>query len=269
MFSRVLFAPEGEGASGGGGGIPAAAPAVAPPATTAPATAPAATAPSATAAPTQPDPATDPNWFKPRLEHERRAGSEAILRELGVTDVSVAKEAIAAAQAAAEARKSAEQRALEASQKLTAEQTEAARLRSITQEHAARMIGVLTAEQQAAVRAIAGDNDPAGQLHAINVLGPTWAKAAAESAAAKDDEVTISDTELAELESQVATLKAARAGRAVPGATTAPAATAPASGATTSPPDHKTAYRAARERNPFAAAAYGLQHAGEVYRTKS
>jgi hypothetical protein len=253
MKSRMLFAPAGEVAGGGGEAAPVvqtvatAAPVVpaatAAPAATVPVVVPAAAAVAAPVA-AVPD-AADPNWLRPRLAREVETARRALLAELGVTDPAAAKAAIADANAAAEAKKSAEQRALEASQRLTAEQGETARLRAITQEHAARMIGVLTPAQQAAVRELSPDTDPAGQLRAIGVLGPTWAAAAAASVAPAAATTTVPAP-----------------------ATTAPAATAPAGGVSTSEPDHKAVYRTTRTTNPFAAAAYGLENADKVYATK-
>jgi hypothetical protein len=95
------------------------------------------------------------------------------------------------------------------------------------------MLGVLTAEQQAAVKAIAGE-DPAKQLQAITALGPTWSSTPAPAA---------------------------------------PANTAPPPGPPGaephSPPDHRAVYESERAKNPFAAAAYGLRNSSEVFKPRS
>lgn len=253
MFGRKHFAPEGEGAGGGSAAavvVPAAVPAAAPVVAPAAAVVPAVAAVAPAAATPAVDPTTDPSWIKARLEREAATVRARTLAELGVTDVPAAKAALASANAAAEATKTAEQRALEATGRVTALSTENERLASITREHAGRMIGVLTPEQQVAIRALAPDTDPAGQLQAIGVLGPTWAAASAATAAA-----------VAAAAPPAATAPAA--------ASTAPGATAPTGGPTTSPPDHRSVYQASRSKNPFAAAAYGLEHASEVYRPKA
>ena len=174
-----------------------------------------------------PNPEQDPNWLKPRLEQAERAAERKVLETLGVTDVASASKAIAAAKAAEEAGKSAETRAAELAASLKTAQTEAERLTSVTREHAARMLGVLTSEQQEAVKAVAGD-DAGKQLQAIGALSKTWA-------AAKQAE---------------------------------PVNTAPVGGPPsdpTSPPDHRSTYQSLKATNPFAAAAYGLSHASEVF----
>lgn len=249
MQARILFAPEGEPV--GGGAVPAvvAAPAVVPAPVAAAVVPPVAAVPVAATPPAAVDPATDPAWFKPRLEREAAAARTKLLGELGATDLAGAKAAIAAAKAAEDANKSAQQIATETGARNTALSAENERLAAITREHAGRMLGVLTTEQQAAVRALSPDTDPAGQLHAIGVLGPTWAAATAAVIAA--------------------TAAATPAVVAPPAASTAPGATAPTGGAVTSPPDHKSVYAASRAKNPFAAAAYGLEHASEVYRPKA
>lgn len=195
--------------------------------------APAATTAPATAAPQIPpaDANAEPFWLKGRLERAEEQARKALLTELGITDPGAAKAALEAAKKAEEANKTAEQRAAELAQKLGTVQTEAERQAAVIQEYAARMFGVLTADQQGAVKAIAGD-DPAAQLRAINALGPTWAKQAEAAAPAP----------------------------APKPATTAPAPDAPAGAATGSPPDHRAVYSDMRSRNPFAAAAYGLEN---------
>lgn len=210
----------------------------APAGTPAPAAPPATPDPSTVAQTPVPTPASpDPTWLAPRLENAKRTGERAVLEALGVKDAAEAKAAIAAYNASKEAQKSIEQRALEAEQRATAALSESDRLRAVATEQAARMLVVLTPEQQDAVKAIAGD-DPALQLRAIGALGPTWA---AERRAA-----------------QPATPQ-------TPAATTTTPPTAPASGGTAAPPDHRSAY--AQQSNPFARAAYGYAHP-EVYEPK-
>jgi hypothetical protein len=168
-----------------------------------------------------------------RLARAAESAQRKLLADLGVDDLAKAKAALDAAKASEEANKSAEQRALESASAAKSAQAEADRLRAIATEHAARMLGVLSAEQQSAVKAIAGD-DPAAQLRAIGALGPTWVKQASADAPP-------------------------------PPATTAPAPNAPAPTTAGSPPDHRAVYAAL---NPFERAAYGMSNP-QVYDPKS
>ncbi len=177
------------------------------------------TAPAKKATP----PKEDEAWIGERLERERNK----LLKDLGVTDMDAAKAAIKSANESAESKKSSEQKAVELTGKLAQIDAEKNRLLAITTEHAARMIGVLTAEQQAAVRNVAGE-DPALQLKAVHALAPTWAKEAPTSSA--------------------------------------PAPTAPAAIVPGAPANVKTEYATMKQSNPFAAAAYGLKNEVEVYK---
>ena len=199
---------------------------------------PAATA-APVAAPSAPASNEDPHWLKPRLEQAKAS----VLRELGVDDVEAAKKALAEAKAKADAEKTAAEKAAEYKAKFDTEAAEKARLAATVAEHAARMLMGLTAEQQKAVKDIAGD-DAAAQLRAIGALQPTWAAQRATQAAEA----------------------AAAAPAAVAPATTSPAPSAP-NGAVTSPPDHRAIYVELRRSNPFAAAAYAEQHP-EAYAAK-
>ena len=199
--------------------------------TTAP-VAPAAPAPGTPPAPAPgTEPTVDPNWLKPRLERERKAA----LRAAGFESEADAKAAADAQRAAADAKKTAEQRATELTSQAASEKARADGLLAVATEHAARMMVGLTAEQQAAVKAIAGD-DPAKQLSAIGALTPTWAK----------QSPTTTTTEKP--------------------ATTAPAATAP-NGTTPAPTDPRGVYESQRSQNPFAAASFGMANP-QVYTPK-
>src|SRR6185295_12261991 len=166
-----------------------------------------------------PTPEAEQPWLKARLEQAERSTERKVLERLGVTDFDAASKAIAAAKAIEEANKSAEQRAAELAASLQTTQQTASQQAAILTEHASRMLAVLTAEQQAAVKAVAGE-DAAKQLQAIGALAPTW-------------------------------------NAAVPAQTlnTAPGRNLPAQG-DQSPPDHKATYQSLRSQNPFAAAAY-------------
>lgn len=239
---------------------PPAPPAIAPPAAVTP------PAPVAAADP----PGVDPTWLATRLERAKGTGREGLLKELGADSLDAAKAAIAAAKAADEAKKSAEQRALEASNKVTQTEQALARTTALLKEQAGRMMMVLTQDQQKAVTEFAGE-DPQEQLRAIHHFAPLWAKAAATST----DDAEMSDEEIAKLETDLAEVKAARAGKqpavsAPPAASPPPANTAPPPGAPPgnapgSPPDHRAVYSQLTRTNPFKAAAYGLQNFGAVH----
>lgn len=179
-------------------------------------------------------PAQDPSWLKSRLERERTKGAKEALASAGFADEAAAKQAAADAKAAAESKKSAEQKAIEASKAAESEKARADSLLAIATEHAARMMVGLTAEQQGAVKAIAGE-DPARQLATIGALAPTWAKSTAPPTTEKP-------------------------------ATTAPPATAP-SGVTPAPTDARAVYESTRAQNPFAAATFGVANP-QVYTPK-
>ena len=212
-----------------------------PPPVAAPVAAPVATPPAATApAPVAPPPVADTNpaWLPERLTRAEEAARTALLKELGVSDPEKAKAAIKAAHDAEEAKKSAEQRAVELDAKLKGTQTEAERQAALIKEHAGRMLMALTPDQQKAISDFAGDN-PTEQLRAIHHFAPIWAKQADELAKA----------------TQAVTPPATPP--AAPPANTSPAPTAPPSNGVTSPPDTRATYQHLRSTNPFAAAAYG------------
>ncbi len=219
--------------------IPPVAPVVAPPAVVvAPPVAPVVTAP---VVPSEPD------WLPDRLKRHEATVQAALLKELGVDDPAAAKQAIADAKAAAEAKKTAEQRAAELDAKLKGSQTESEKQAALIKEHAGRMLMALTADQQKAVSDFAGDN-PSEQLRAIHHFAPLWAKAESDAATR------------AAAATPVATVTA-------PPANTSPAPIAPSSVTPGSPPDAAALYTSARTRNPFAAAAYA-QANPQAYETK-
>lgn len=223
-------------------------PAVNPVGTPAPATlvvpviAPVAPVPAPIAAPAVPvtppaDGAVDPAWLKGRLDRERAKGANEALSAAGFATTDEAKAAGAAAKAAADANKTAEQRATEANALATTEKQRADTALAAVKEHAARQIGALTAEQQAAVKAVAGD-DSVMQLRTIDALRPTWPTPATPAAG----------------------------GETVVAPTTAPSGGAP-NGSAPAPANARTQYEALRASNPFEAAAFAQTHP-EVYEPK-
>jgi hypothetical protein len=163
-----------------------------------------------------------------------------LLQELGVTDVDAAKAAIKAAADAVESQKSAAQKLGETLAERNTLKTEAERLRGVTSEWAARQMMGLSPEQQAAVKAIAGD-DAAAQLKAITALAPTWAKAPAGSPVA------------------VAPVQPAP-----PASGTAPPPTAPTSGSVSQQTPVEI-HAGLVKTNPFTAAEYAVANVREVF----
>lgn len=246
--------------------VPPAAPAAAtPPAVVTP-PAPAAVSPPAmipaaapVAVPAAPplassDAAVDPNWFKPRLERERKA----TLKAAGFDSEEDAKAAAKALKDQREAEKALATKLAERDVELTKTKTRAEQLEAATKEYAGRMLIGLTEAQKKAVSDIAGD-DPAAQIKAITALTPTWAKEEAAAVAAV----------AAAAPPAVATAPVAAApAAAAPPANTAPGRVAPVGG-DGSPPNHRAVYEKLKETNPFAAADYAMRHAADVYAAKS
>jgi len=203
------------------------------------------TPPATPPAPPTPPPATVPQppdesqpWFQERLSRAKSQEREALLAELGVKDPKVAKAAIDAAKKAEDDAKSVTDKLTETTSKLTRSETEAERLRSITTEWATRQMMALSAEQQTAVKAIAGE-DAAAQLKAITALTPTWAAATPPAPVPPAKPVP-------------------------PASGTAPPPTAPP-GTTVSEPNHAEVHAALLKTNPFAAADYAMAHLREVF----
>lgn len=207
---------------------------------------PAAPPPGSTLA--EPPAGQEPNWLTQRIQRASAGERESVLKELGVTDVGKAKEAISAANKAAEDAKSAGQKLGETSKTLETEKARADRLEAAVKDHATRQLATLTAEQQAAVRKIAPDADPAAQLQAIDALLPTWATPAVAA-------TTTTTTPGA---------SPAPAAPAAPAATTMPPANAP-NGTNTTPPDHKAEYQRLKATNPGAAVAYLHRFENQIY----
>ena len=181
-----------------------------------------------------------PEALSARLEQVRRAERAAFLAELGVTDPNEVKAALADAKAKAEAQKTDAEK-LAALNLRVAAQSEAL---TVAVSQAARSI---TAEQKAAVDAIAG-NDPAVWMKTYAALAPTWGASVTAQAAP------------APAAAQPATQPQATTPAATSAATpasTSPSGGAPAPGAPTqSPVDHAAVRKQLQAINPFAAARY-------------
>lgn len=117
----------------------------------------------------------DAKWLAPRLEQAQSSARKALLKELGVENLDDAKAVFADVNARKEATKTAEQKAVEATTKLTQAEKEAKEYKEIVRSHATTRLASLSEEQRKAVEAVAGD-DPATQLRTIEALSPTWSK---------------------------------------------------------------------------------------------
>jgi hypothetical protein len=175
-------------------------------------------------------------WFKERLERAAAQEREKLLAEIGAKDPKAAKAAVEAANKAAEEAKTVTDKLTDATKAQARAESEAERLRKISQEWAARQMLGLTEEQRKAVTDLAGD-DASEQLRAITALAPTWAKAATQTQALP----------------------------ATPATGTAPPPHAPEGGPSTSPPNHQQVHAALLKTNPIAAAEYAIAHVRDVF----
>jgi hypothetical protein len=194
------------------------------------------------AAPIVATPDLSPSWLPERLSRAEEQARAKLLQDLGVTDLEKGKAAIAAAAKAEEEAKSTGQKLGETAKERDTFKSEAERLRVVTAEWAGRQMMGLTAEQQAAVKAIAGD-DAAAQLKAITALTPTWGKAAPLPGSAP---------------------VAPPAAPPTPATGTAPPPTAPGS-TTISQQSPREVHAALAKNNPFAAAEFAMANLREVY----
>src|SRR5882672_11689010 len=131
---------------------------------------------SEAAAPKGKGDAHDQEWVTERLERQERK----LLKDLGAENMEEAKAAFAAIKARKEADKSFELKATELAEKLAKTTASNEQLNASLKTFASAKMSSLTAEQQAAVKAIA-KNDPAAQLETIEALAPTWVQQSATS----------------------------------------------------------------------------------------
>jgi hypothetical protein len=178
----------------------------------------------------------NPGWLAARLDQAKRTA----LAELGITDPEKAKKLLADAAKAEDEAKTQGQKLGETSKALEALQAENARQTEILKSHTATQMAALTPERQAAVRALAPDTDPAGQLRTIGVLAATWAATPPVAPPPVAPPVT-------------------------PPGGTAPPPNAPPPNGTVSPPDRKAEYEALKAKNPHAAAVFLNTHADAIY----
>jgi len=190
---------------------------------------------SEAAAPKGKGDAHDQEWVTERLERQERK----LLKDLGAENMEEAKAAFAAIKARKEADKSFELKATELAEKLAKTTASNEQLNASLKTFASAKMSSLTAEQQAAVKAIA-KNDPAAQLETIEALAPTWVQQSATSTPAVKPVVK---TVVANTSSS----------------TPAPAAV------TSGPVDKKAEFDRLNAMNPIAAGRFLLQHRAEIY----
>lgn len=154
--------------------VPAAHVAVAAPLPVAPVVVPAVVAPAApVVAPAAAAPVDDSERVnrivQDRLERDRKAR----LKDLGVESEDEVKAALTAHRAKLEADKTAEQKALETTNALTAERSKSTQYLAAIKDTADTELARVTPEQRAAVERIAG-SDPVAQLNTLRALASTW-----------------------------------------------------------------------------------------------
>ena len=173
-----------------------------------------------------------PEALSARLQQAKESERRSLLAELGVTDIDAVKNAIAAAKAADEAKKSDAQRIAEF-------QVRETQLNEALGVAVAQAVAAITPEQKAAVDAIAGNNQ-ALWFKTYGALAHTWGKPAAQVPTA----ATATQTPAPAANPPV-----------TPPASTAPITNNPAP-SSSSPVDHQAVYEGLSKTNPFAAAAY-------------
>lgn len=184
-----------------------------------------------------------PEALSKRLEQAQNSARTALLAELGITDIAASKAALKAHADAVEAAKSRDLKLAELEVQVRAQNDALA-------SSVAGIVAKITAEQKAAIDAVAG-TDPAAWLRTYNALSPTWnAPAPAASAA----------------------VAPAPAAAPVTGTAPAPAVStsvnvpAPSSAGSVSPPNHALTFQRLQKENPFYAGAYLAQHGDACFK---
>jgi hypothetical protein len=140
----------------------------------------AAPAASATPAPSPDEPpAVDPKWLAPRLD---RAAKQR-LADLGFKDEEDAKAALEARRVAEEAKKTTEQKLLEAGQRTSKLERQLTERDALIANMATAKLAALSEAHRAVIEELAG-KDPLLQLNMIEKLAPTWTAQGAPPAAA-------------------------------------------------------------------------------------
>lgn len=209
------------------------------------------------------DPKKPPQWFSERIERAEAKAREKIMSELGIDDPAKAKEAIEKAKAEEEKQKTVAQKLAEREAELKAERDRRTALEQAVTVQAQDAMRVLTPEQQAVVRDLAGD-DPARQVQVIAKLRPTWGTGAPSAAQSGS----------ASAATNAATAPAAQAPAAPPtapapipaGATTASPGAAPPAPNSQQPTDHKAIYEDMKKYHPVKAARYMAKHFAEIHK---
>lgn len=178
-----------------------------------------------------------------RLEAAKRTGQSELLKSLGVSDPAQLKSALDALKIAEDAKKTdAEKLAALLAEKQANETRLGEYAKAIDAVWSAES-AKLTAEQVAAVTAVAGD-DPARRMQILAAFRPTWtATVQPQQASAAPTTVPLPTP-----------------------ATTAPAPTAPTPTVTNSTVDHAAEWGRLKEVNPIAAAHYLEQHSRAIFK---
>lgn len=139
--------------------------------------APAAPPPAPPAAPPAVLQTQEPNWLPDRLARAADAQDKKRLQELGVASFDELGKLVKVAKDAAESTKSLTDKYADAAKTVTVQAQQLDEVNAVIKARAESEFASLTAEQQAAVTALAGDNH-AARLKAITALSPTWVKPA-------------------------------------------------------------------------------------------
>lgn len=180
--------------------------------------------------------------LKARLEQAKRSATRELLEAIGVEGIDDAKQALEKYREYQQAQKTELERARDEASRHAADAGKVGRYRSVLQQRVDAELSELSDSERAAVAKLGGD-DPAGVLDAIDTLRSGGMLAVRREQSRQD------------------------AAPPAPPATTAtaPAPSAPGAQPESATADHRQTYRALREQNPFAAAAYGLRNPGRVF----
>lgn len=209
------------------------------------------------------DPKKPPQWFSERIERAETKAREKLLQDLGIDDPVKAKEAIEKAKAEEEKQKTVAQKLAEREAELKTERDRRTALEQAVTVQAQDAMRVLTPEQQAVVRDLAGD-DPARQVQVIAKLRPTWGTGA--PAAAQGNSAPAALTTPATPAAQAPAVHPTAPAPIPAGATTASPGAAPPAPNSQQPKDHKAIYEDMKKYHPVKAARYMAKHFAEIHK---
>ena len=188
--------------------------------------------------------ALPPEALKARLDAAKETARREMLAELGASDPKDVKASLAELKKRQDAERSEVERLTAQAKDLEAKAARADALSAVIAGRASAELGALGEQERAFVTAEAGD-DPARQLATIDRMRASGLLKTAAPAVAP----------------------AAPVAPVV--RSTSPAPTAPTDAETAALADHRAEHERLRKINPFAAAAYGIRHAADVFIPKT